>query len=61
MFVDLTSVLVRQSALVRLQELWLIILVIKIAHQLMRVEVVSLKIEWLRDLPSCVQRLLWEH
>jgi hypothetical protein len=61
MFVDSSGLFVQEESLFRLHQLWLLILVFKVAHQLVRVEVKLLVAEHAGNLTMLVQVSKCEH
>jgi len=59
--VDATSLLVHVETLGRLHKLWLLIMVVKVSHNVVGVEVVLFKVEWSWNLSTIIQFILREH
>lgn len=59
--VDTSAFLIHEETLLRLHEFGLAVLVVKVAHQVVCIEVMSLNAEWCWNLTARVQLVLTKH
>lgn len=59
--VDATALLVHVESLIRLHQLWFLVLVVKVTHHVVGVKVVLLQVEWCWDLTTLIQVFLGKH